>query len=413
MKKMKDFIHQYAVRLRIYPSFEQKDIIRLNSNASRYIYNKAVSIDKELYQLNKIKRYLKPANDRKEFLLSIKGNVKRISNLSPFLNDPKIDAQAKANALQNYIKAWNNFKKNPNSKVPTFHKKTYEERYQTNPHYYKDGECNVRILDKDHITLPILGKIRFNGSKKMIDLLLNKKDYRFGTITISKDSVDKYYISLNLASDTPFRDTLPKTGTIKAYDVNLENFYTDSDGYIEDNPKYLKKLEHKLKINQRRLSKRYEMAKRENKKLYKAKNYQKQRKRVAKIHYRISSLRNEFLNYVSKREIKNNDILIVEDLKVKNLLKNHHLAKSISDVSWSYFFTLLKYKAELYGKIFIKVSPNNTTQTCSNCGYILKDEERLTLKDREWICPNCNTHHIRDYNAALNILNKGLKELNI
>ena len=321
MKKMKDFIHQYAVRLRIYPSFEQKDIIKLNSNASRYIYNKAVSIDKELYQLNKIKRYLKPANDRKEFLLSIKGNVKRISNLSPFLNDPKIDAQAKANALQNYIKAWNNYKKNPNSKVPTFHKKTYEEKYQTNPHYYKNGECNVRILDKNHIALPILGKIRFNGSKKMIDLLLNKKDYRFGTITISKDLVDKYYISLNLASDTPFKDALPKTGSIKAYDMNIKNFYTDSDGHVEDNPKYLKKIENKLKVNQRKLSKRYEVAKRENKKLYKAKNYQKQRKRVAEIHYRISSLRNEFLNYVSKREVKNNDILIVEDLKVKNLLK--------------------------------------------------------------------------------------------
>ncbi len=144
-----------------------------------------------------------------------------------------------------------------------------------------------------------------------------------------------------------------------------------------------------------------------------SKNYQKQRRLVAKIHDKIRNQRNNFLNVNSTRLINNHDLIVAENLKSKNTLKNHALALSISDVGWRSFLQKLAYKAELYGKTFITVNPKNTTQTCSECGFIMGsgNTKKLTLEDREWTCPSCNTYHIRDVNAAKNILSKGLKQL--
>ena len=113
----------------------------------------------------------------------------------------------------------------------------------------------------------------------------------------------------------------------------------------------------------------------------------------------------------SKRLIENQDLIVSEDLKVKNLLKNHKLAYAISDVSWSAFFTMLEQKSSMYGKVYVKVPPHHTTQTCSACGYVMKEENHIALGISEWDCPVCNTHHIRDHNAAKNILNRGIERI--
>lgn len=123
--------------------------------------------------------------------------------------------------------------------------------------------------------------------------------------------------------------------------------------------------------------------------------------------------RNNFLNHVTTALINNHDLVVVENLRSKNMLKNHALAMSISDVGWRSFLQKLDYKANLYNRTVISVNPKNTTQTCYDCGFVMGTDGtgKLTLKDREWTCPNCHEHHIRDWNAARNILAKGLDKL--
>jgi len=154
-------------------------------------------------------------------------------------------------------------------------------------------------------------------------------------------------------------------------------------------------------------------AKKENRSLRDSKNYQKQRHLVAKLHDKIRNQRKNFLNYLSMVLINNHDLIVAENLRSSNLLKNHALAMSISDVGWRTFLDMLDYKAKLYGRQFITINPKNTTQTCNDCGFVMgtNDTNKLTLADRKWTCPNCGIHHIRDWNAAKNILDKGIAKL--
>ena len=118
--------------------------------------------------------------------------------------------------------------------------------------------------------------------------------------------------------------------------------------------------------------------------------------------------RKTFLHNQSMTLINNHDLVVAEELRSKNMMKNHALAMSIQDNGWRTFLNMLTYKAKLYDKEFITVNPKNTTQTCHICGHIMAGKEKLTLKDREWVCPVCGSYHIRDVNAAINVLNKGL-----
>ena len=149
-------------------------------------------------------------------------------------------------------------------------------------------------------------------------------------------------------------------------------------------------------------------AKKEHRSLSESKNYQKQRIKVAKLHKHAAAQNEAFQHLLSKAIIESQDIVCVEKMNVRNMMQNHHLARAITDCSWASFITKLSYKAELYGKQFVKVPAAGTTQTCSNCGYVMSGEEKLTLSDREWTCPNCGRHHIRDWNSAINIKNRGL-----
>ena len=156
------------------------------------------------------------------------------------------------------------------------------------------------------------------------------------------------------------------------------------------------------------MSLRADRAKKEGRNLCNSKNYQKQRLKVAYLHQKAAAQNNAFQHILSKTTIENQDVVIVEDLKVKNLMKNHCLARAIADCSWNSFAKKLEYKAKFYGKTFVKAPPHYTSQTCSTCDFVLEGDEALTLNDREWTCPSCGTHHNRDVNAAINIKNRGL-----
>ena len=415
MKKMSDLAYHYGLKMRIYPSSQQKKIIDLNGNIARTVYNKMVAIDQELYQLKQIKLPIASILLRIEELEKRK-NARNMSNHYPYMQDKNIDSLAKANAIQNYQKAWKMFRKVHRTGTPKFHKKGYYLSYQTNAQYGKGTKMDVysatvKFLDNKHIKLPKLGRLRVAGShRRIID---HKKDIRIGTVTVSKDSADRYFVSMQLGSDTPFVNKLAKTNSQIGIDLNTENFLTTSEGQVIDNPRYYRIIKGRLAKAQRTLSRRERRAKKEKRSLRNSKNYQKQRRLVAKIHDKIRNQRNNFLNINSTRLINNHDLIVAENLKSKNMLKNHALALSISDVGWRSFLQKLAYKADLYQRTFIVVHPKNTTQTCHDCGFIMGsgDTKKLTLKDREWTCPACQTYHIRDVNAAKNILSKGLKQL--
>lgn len=412
MKKMSDLTYYYGLKIRIYPSSQQKKIIDLNGNIARTVYNKMVAIDQELYQLKQIKLPIDSVLLRIEELKKRKQSS-YLANHYRYLLNPLIDSQAIANAKQNYQKAWKMFRQAHQTGTPKFHKKSYHLSYQTNGHYKKDDELSVHtgnlcFLDNKHIKLPKLGRLRVAGShRRIID---HKKDIRIGTVTISKDSADRYFVSMQLGSDTPFVKELPKTNSQVGIDLNTDNFLTTSEGNVVANPRFYRTIKGRLAKAQRKLSRRRMRAKKEGRSLRDSKNYQKQRRLVAKIHDKIRNQRNNFLNVNSTRLINNHDLIVAENLKSSNMLKNHVLALSISDVGWRSFLQKLAYKANLYQRTFIVVRPKNTTQTCHECGFIMGsgDTKKLTLKDREWTCPACQTHHIRDVNAAKNILSKGL-----
>ena len=415
MKSMKELAYYFGLKMRIYPSTEQKKIIQINSDISRTIYNKLVAIDQELYRLKQIKLPIDTIQVRIAELESRK-NARNMSNHYQYMQDERIDSLTKANAIQNYQKAWKMYRKVHKAGMPNYHKKGYRQSYQTNCQYGKNKPMDmfsgsVRFADKKHIQIPKLGKLRVSGSYRQI--LDKKTDIRIGTVTISKDIVDRYFVSMQLGSDTPFVKVLPKTNSQIGIDLNTENFLTTSEGKVIDNPRYYRTIKHKLAKAQRTLSRRQRRAKKEKRSLRNSKNYQKQRCLVAKLHDKIRNQRNNFLNYLSMILINNHDLIVAENLRSSNMLKNHALALSISDVGWRSFLQKLEYKANLYGRTFITVNPKNTTQTCYDCGFIMGtgNTKKLTLKDREWICPQCEAFHIRDVNAAKNILSKGLTKL--
>ncbi len=237
MLAMKDLQYHIGIKLKIYPCYKQKYQVTLNDGAKRAVYNHLVATDKEIYYLSKTANFVPSDRKRIEYLESVRVNPSAIQNALPFLYDKDVDSQAVANAIQSYRRAWKN-QKEQHTGVPTFKRKSYVQSYQTNPHYNikKDGTiaCNVRFEDYHHIILPKLGRIRFDGSPKYVKEIVDRintdiTDIRIGTITVSRDAVGEYWVSLSLASDKPFRKPLPKTGNMHGIDLNLIELVNDSE----------------------------------------------------------------------------------------------------------------------------------------------------------------------------------------
>ena len=415
MKSMAKMKYHYGLKMRCYPSDQQKQLIKINSDASRFIYNEMVAINKELMQLRRVKLPIDIVQDRIK-QLTMRQNAKQMSNHYQFLEDKRIDSLTKANAIQNYRKAWNAFRKVHATGVPKFHRKSYHWRYQTNCQYPGQKTAlltngTVCFLDNSHVKVPKIGLLRVAGSQAR--LLKRICETRIGTVTLTKDSADRFFLSMQLASDTPFVNWPQNTGKQIGIDLNTENFLTTSNGDTVANPRYYRIIKGRLAKAQRILSRRARRAKQEHRPLRTSKNYQKQRLLVAKLHAQVFERRRDFLHNVSTTLIKNHDFVAAEELRSKNMLKNHALAMSIADVGWRTFLGMLAYKAELYHRQFLTVNPKNTTQACHECGFVMgtAGTEKLTLADREWICPKCHAHHDRDHNAAQNILTKGIIKL--
>ncbi|MDN6345471.1 MAG: IS200/IS605 family element RNA-guided endonuclease TnpB [Tetragenococcus koreensis] len=370
-----------AYKFRLYPTEEQEIFFAKSFGCVRKVYNLMLDERTKAYQqyksdTSKQTKLPTPAKYKKDY---------------PFLKE--VDSLALANAQQHLDKAYKNFFRDKSIGFPRFKsKKNPVQSYTTN-----NQNGTVALIDNRFIKVPKL--------KSLIKIKLHRQPKGIiKSATISRHSSGKYYVSLLCKEEV---NELPKMKSAIGIDLGITDFAILSDGQKIDNNKFTSKMEKKLKREQRKLSRRALLAKQKGINLFEAKNYQKQKRKVARLHEKVTNQREDFLNKVSTEIIKNHDIICIEDLNIKGMLRNHKLSKSISDVSWSSFVTKLQYKADWYGKEIIKIDKwFPSSQICSECGH--KDGKK-SLDIREWTCPICHTQHDRDINASINILTDGLR----
>ena len=261
----------------------------------------------------------------------------------------------------------------------------FKSKHNNHQSYRSINQNNkIRIVGK-YIRLPKLGYVKIRQTMEVGHI---------NNATIERTPTGKYFVVLSVEFEPKLRQN---NGDSIGIDVGIKEFYSDNNGNVVNNPKFLEKSLKRLGREQRRLSRK--------KKGFNNRN--KQRIRVAKVHEKITNQRDDFLQKISTMLISENQVICIEDLKIKNMVRNHKLARCISSVSWGKFFSMLEYKANWYGNEIIKVpTMYPSSQTCSCCGY--KNPLVKNLAVRKWECPNCHTKHDRDTNASINILNKGL-----
>ncbi|MDD4805040.1 MAG: IS200/IS605 family element RNA-guided endonuclease TnpB [Candidatus Pacebacteria bacterium] len=371
-------IVEKAYKYRIYPNKQQKILIQKTFGCCRFVYNQYLAKRIELYKQDKsTMNYIACSNDLKNLKIQYKW-LKEIDSVSLQSSLKDLDI-----AYQNFfrrIKQGDCKAGFPKFKSKKDNKKSYKTKFTNN---------NIQVLGKQ-IKLPKLGLVKCKVSKQIDRRILNA--------TISQNPSGKYFVSI-CCTDVKIPQYL-STSAVVGIDLGIKEFAITSDRQHILNPKYLSKSEKKLAKLQRQLSR----------KTIGSNNRNKARIKVARQHEKVSNQRNDFLQKLSTELIKTYDVICLEDLKIKNMVKNHKLAKSISDVSWGEFVRQLQYKAMWQHKMVQKIDTYYpSSQICSNCGYKFTSTKDLSV--REWNCPQCGKHHDRDENASINILNEGLRLL--
>ena len=359
----------FGKKYRLYPTEEQKVLLEKHFGCTRLLYNLGLECRTMAYSGNR-----KNLN-----FFALSKQLGELKEAYPFFKE--VNSQSLQMSLRNLENAYTNFF-NGKSKFPNFKTKRSKQSFQC-----PQNAC----IEKDKLYIP-----KFREGIKII--LHRPIKGIIKTTTISRTPTNKYFVSLVGES----KDKVPEKKTkskMVGLDLGIKSFIATSDGETFDNPKYLHESSAKLKWLQRQFSRKK-----------KGSNRSKRFKfRIAKQHEKIANQRKDFLHKISDSITKKYDTIAIENLNINGMLKNHKLARSISDSGWGMFVQFLKYKAEWQGCNILQIGTfEPSSKTCSNCGYI---NSELELKDRKWTCPNCLTVLDRDKNAAQNILQFSLNKL--
>jgi len=381
-----------AYKFRLIPNKEQSILINKTLGCSRLIYNLLLN-EKQTNYKNKVKSKLTTEAQYKtqyEFLKEVDSIALQQSRIDLQTSYTSFFKKLKSGIIQKEVSKLLSKAKTDKQKAKALNygKPKFKSKRNSKNSYRTLSQNNSIRIENNKIKLPKLGFISFKKSREIPN--------NIKSVTITKNILNKYYISILVEEDIkPLSINDNKIGI----DLGIKDFCIDSNSNKTSNPKYLYKYSKRLAKAQKKLSKRKKGSN----------NHFKQRKTVFKIYEKISNLRNDFLHKLSSTLINENQVISLETLKVKNMVKNHKLSKSIHDCSWSKFIELLLYKAKWYNKTIIQINTFfPSSKLCHVCGY---KHDTLELKDRTWVCPNCKTIHDRDINAAINILNEGLRIL--
>ena len=362
-----------AIKICIYPTVEQVDFINKQLGCCRFVYNNCLAFRKDSYQNEHVS-------------VSSSSAVKHITSLKKDNEWLKhVHSKVLQQSVRDMNQAYDNFFK-LHKGFPKF-KSKHDNRQSCR--FPKDAFIGVRGNRIDLIK--VLKDIHFKCSRND-ERYLNRNQDKVKSITLSKEPNGKFYLSVLI--DKPLRQ-VPQSSSMVGLDLGIKDFAVTSDGQVIENFHFKKNEESRLKRLQRQISK----------KVVGSKNREKARLRFAKLNEKIRNRKLNFLHDVTNHLIDENQVIVMEDLNVKGMVRNHKLAESISEVNWGEFRRILTYKAAWHGRQLVFIDRfYPSSKRCNHCGYIYKE---LTLKDRQWVCPKCGSLIDRDYNAALNILEEG------